>query len=436
MALTRTQLRSQVGRELGIIFSGTATSVDAAGAVQLNDTSDDSPFDPGDDSSRFNGAGLYILDSDADRYFRQNLTYVPASQRVTWTGALSPALTDTTPDYEIHTEPILSPFTIWPTLIDDALRLIRFISFQYISLTGRNYYDLADWDDIIGVERFRRLYYVGQNLLKNSEFRWPAAATVPTDWVMTLGTAGRNTDRDNVAYAVELDTTESIRQDATIRGPQRVRGVISVTNTGGTQTLSLTARRADGSSDEITSVASDGTTAVQQIVADLETTDNTATVRFEVNHVGGGSIGIVWSPMLYNLTDGVRQRIRPANVIQADATTTDPNIRLYCPDIDDAVGEMALLLPYPALALDTSTTAAPDDLIRAAVAVQVLRWLVSSPQIVDKSEYQQALTIWADKFDRRSKEHMRKIQKSRALWESGELAFSHMRLRRNIVESH
>lgn len=426
MALTRTQIRQEVGRELGIVFPGTATAVDAAGAVRIDDTSDDSPFDPGDDAVRYNGAGVYIIDSDADRYWRQNLTYTPGSQRISWSGALSPVLTDTTPDYELHTEPILHPLLVWPSLINDALALIRFISFKYINLSShRDYYDLDFYSDIIGVERMRRLYYVGDNLLRNPEFQWTQGGTTPANWTPT-GIPGKTT-KPNTEYAALLNTTEALDQVISIRGPKRLRGSINVdidTATG--ISLSLTARFTDGSTERLITgtQSSDG-----QLIVDIETTHETASVLYHIESAGGDAI--VWLPAVYDLSLGIRKRIQPATLVQHDATSTAPTIRMYAPSID-GVGQFALLLPYPALASDTATTTAPDELVKAAVAVQVLRWLVSNPQIVDKSEYTAALMIWSDRFNNRSREHMRKIQKTQQLWEWGEVSGRGSSMRKRI----
>jgi hypothetical protein len=107
---------------------------------------------------------------------------------------------------------------------------------------------------------------------------------------------------------------------------------------------------------------------------------------------------------------------------------SDGAMKMWVPP-HSGVGQMALLLPYPALgstATDTAdlvTTAAPDELVTSAVAIQVLRWLTQSPQIPSssKKEYLASLIVWEARFQQRARIHMRKIAKTQELWESGEL---------------
>lgn len=420
MTLNRQQIRQQVGAELGIVLSGTATSVSPAApnTTAIFDTSQDSPFDPGDNALRFNGAGVYLIDSDTDRFYRQNLTYVPSTQSVAWTGVIS--ATDTTPDFEIHTEPILHPLLVWPDLIADALRLIRFISLQYISLTHRGYYVLDAWPDILGVERIRRLYFIGQNYLDNPDFVWPTGATVPDDWTGT-GTAPIRSAQANVEHGAILAAASTLSQIASMPlQPGRFRGEVTAIAAVATPlTLTLRARLSSGATERVQTETTTVDNTTEHLAAEIETTSRTADIQFELA-AHAGATATVYSPLLVNLTHGERRRLQPVTAIAHNPGETNGGIRLYTPEID-GVGQFALLLPYASLATDTTSTSAPDDLVKAAVAVQVLRWLISNPQIMDKSEYQSALAIWADKFDRRAREHMRKIQKTQQLWEQGEL---------------
>ncbi|KKL87280.1 hypothetical protein LCGC14_1936270, partial [marine sediment metagenome] len=92
-------------------------------------------------------------------------------------------------------------------------------------------------------------------------------------------------------------------------------------------------------------------------------------------------------------------------------------------DVEQAfLAVLGRLEGYYAIAI--VTTAAPDELITSAVAIQVLRWLTQSPQIpaASKQEYLASLIIWEARFQQRARIHMRKIAKTQELWESGELA--------------
>ncbi|KKK74318.1 hypothetical protein LCGC14_2884990, partial [marine sediment metagenome] len=64
MALSRRTIRQTVGKDLGIIKVGTATTVDTSNDDDLTDTSDDSPLDPGDAATLLNGAGLLVVNPD------------------------------------------------------------------------------------------------------------------------------------------------------------------------------------------------------------------------------------------------------------------------------------------------------------------------------------------------------------------------------------
>lgn len=425
MALTAEQIRQQVGDDLGIVRLGTATSLDGAGALQLNDVSDDSPFDPGDSATRYDGAGLVVIDSDADRYYRQNLVYVPASQRVTWTGALSPNVTDSTPDYELHLEPFLHPLLDWPKLINRALKVIRRISWEYILLTGnRGYYDLTDWSNIDGVEQIRRLYYTGPNRLQNADFAdWPD--TNPADWTVTGSDVARLAVI-NYPHGVTLDSGEGLRQD--INAPASNKRYLAVVNvlpgSGSTVTLTLATLLSGGASERTVTATSTGETT-QQVTAEIEVTQRTATLRYEVS-TAGGACGF-WAPMVFDLSSGLRKQIKPMTTLIANDT-----VRLFVPK-RAGVGQFALLRPYDDLGT-TGTTSAPDELIKAAVAVQVLDYLGSHPQIPtgSKDAYKEQLVTAADRFRARYREHMRKIAKAQQLWEAGELQSSGLALSKAV----
>src|SRR5436309_617939 len=110
MAMTIRQARQRVGRELGIIYSGTTSS---ATTTSIVDTNAASPLDPGDVAERFNGAGVLVY-FGGSVFWRQNVTYTPATQTISWTGAIA-GLTGTVP-YEVHIEPVLNPLTNWPDI--------------------------------------------------------------------------------------------------------------------------------------------------------------------------------------------------------------------------------------------------------------------------------------------------------------------------------
>lgn len=429
MALTRRQLRQRVGqRELGLIFVGTTITTGAT--TQIIDTSDDSPLDPGDNAVRLNGAGLLVRDPDgnAGLSYRQNVTYVPATQEFTF-AAIS-GLTGT-PEYEIHLEPLLHPLLIWPGLIDDALALIRRISFQHILLTNRNYYDLTDWAEITGPEQVRRLYELSSNFLRNPEFEpWPAADATPTGWT-TTGTPVREVTEENVPFGVGLGSGETLYQDLQVATTdRRIKAVVWARNDADSKArLLLEARRADETVDDTQTVDFTTANGQRQLEAEVETSSLTDHVRITLSSESNAG-AIFWAPMAYDLTLGRRRRVKPiTTMLSAEGDAGAATMKLYTPRTSRQVGQMALLLPYPALgstatvAADDVTTSAPDELVIASVAVQVLRWLVTHPQIpsTSKAEYTRTLATWEARFRQRARTHMRKISKAQESWEAGEL---------------
>ena len=81
MALTRRQIRANVGGKIGIVRTGTATSI--TGTTAIFDVSVDSPLDPGDIAERLSGSGLLVV-AGSNIGYRQNVTYVPATQSITF----------------------------------------------------------------------------------------------------------------------------------------------------------------------------------------------------------------------------------------------------------------------------------------------------------------------------------------------------------------
>lgn len=418
MSMTYRAARQRVGRELGIILSGVATAVTG---TTLIDTSSDAPFDPGDKAERLNGAGILIFVVATSTYhYRTNVTYDPATQKITWAGSVASIAAGDT--YEVHLETILNPLTIWPDLFEDALKTIKRISWQEILLTGRGYYDLTDWTDIDGPEQVRRLYDVGPNILKNADLQdWPTSVTDPTDWSGT-GDPSRATVL-NYSHGFGLDAAagETLAQAVSIQGPGRLRVGALAKNVNGSNDLSvtLTARLADLSTERTSThtIASSGSTAVQRLRTELELTKRTASVLVTFTGAGSGNIAF-WMPFLYFLSGGQAHRIQPTNPMLVDDV-----VRLYVPD-PVGVGAMALLLPYATVADDGATVISStlnDNLLIAALAVQVLRWLVSNPQLPGRGQYQLQIAIWESKFNKRHREHMRKIFKTPQLWEAHEL---------------
>jgi hypothetical protein len=435
MALTRRQIRQRVGqRELGIIYVGTMTVTGAE--TQAIDTSDNSPMDPGDNALRYNGAGLLVRSPAGGTgiAYRQNVTYVPATQELT-IAAIS-GLTGT-PEYELHLEPLLHPLLIWPGLIDDALALIRRISFQHILFTNRNYYDLTDWAEIVGPEQVRRLYSIGTNLLQNPKFDpWPVANLAPNNWTGTGAGIVRGNIEENVPHSVGLDpaaVAETLEQIITLSvANRRVKCVVWARNDANSQArLTLQARRSGPTVEDSQIVTFTTASGQRQLEAEVETTSDTASVRILLDNAGAdASTATFWAPMLYDLAMGRRSRVKPITTMlagQGDAGAA--TMKLYVPYRSEQVGQMALLLPYPALGAVATTTAddvatsAPDELVIAAVATQVLRWLVTHPQIpsTSKTEYRVSLQTWEARFRQRARTHMRKIAKTQEMWEASEL---------------
>ena len=429
MALTRRQIRQRVGqRELGIIYVGTTTTTGAT--TQVIDTSDDSPMDPGDNALRYNGAGLLVRSPAGGTgiAYRQNVTYVPATQELT-VAAIS-GLTGT-PEYELHLEPLLHPLLIWPGLIDDALALIRRISFQHILFTNRNYYDLTDWAEIVGPEQIRRLYSIGTNLLRNPRFEpWPASQAVPDGWT-SVATPTRILVEENVPFALSLGSGETIYQDIQVGiQDRRIKAVVWARNDSDSEArLLLEARRSDETVDDAQTVNFTTASGQRQLEAEVETSHLTNHVRITLSSETAAG-AVFWAPLAYDLSMGRRSRIKPITTMlagQGDAGAA--TMKLYVPYRSEQVGQMALLLPYPALGAvatttaDDVTTSAPDELVIAAVATQVLRWLVTHPQIpsTSKTEYRLSLQTWEARFRQRARTHMRKIAKTQEMWEASEL---------------
>lgn len=424
MALTLKQIRQRVGKELGhIILVGTATAVGGPNLF-IDDTSPDSPFDPTDVNLRLNGAGILLHNPDGSGniFYRQNVLYTPSSQRISF-GTVT-GLTGT-PEYEIHRETLLHPLLIWPQLVNNALNKIKRLSFPHIYLNDRGFYDLAWYQDIIGSERIRRLYWVGNNLVANPDFDpWTNGADAPQQW--TASAAANEWHVPNVPNGAAISTGQNMLQVVTVGvNRRRFRGVVwafpANTSVG---TLTLTAKRSDGSNVRIVSAATPaGTTTVTyyELLVDLELPSDAATVEFKMSAANANCI--FWSPMAYNVSRGVRKRVQPITVFNENGS-----IRMYCPP-HRGVAQFGLLLPYAnfsgaaTVAADTTTTTAPDDLIIAAVAVEVLRWLSDQPDLPSDSkvEYNRALTTWASKFRQRAREHMRRLSKTQQAWEAGEL---------------
>jgi len=422
MTLQLRQIRQQVGRDLGLILFGTSSST-PAGDLTLLDTSQDSPLDPGDVAERLNGAGL-LIDDGTNLFYRQNTTYTPATQTLTFVGTIT--LADAV-YYEVHTEPILHPLNVWPNLVNESLQLIRRLSWRYILLTGRGYYDLNHWtadvsNPVVGPEQIRRLYYLGNNLLSNGDFRlWAAGEAVPDAWTAGAGAVARANNVLNYGNGVTCDATETLYQDIPVGGSRRkIRAAVWVDGSAtAAGRLTLDARTAAGSQYTVTATATaDGTR--QQLVAEIELPAHITTLRVTLEETVGGQTSTFWAPMVWDLGVGLMRRIQPLTTFLADN-----NLLMYTPEVSGCA-MMAALLPYPALstaathAADIATTTAPDNLIIAAVAVRVLSWLIENPGIADKTEYAAALLIWRDRFHNRAREHMRKLTKQQQTWEAGE----------------
>lgn len=417
MTISRQTIRRTVGGEIGIVRHGTTTSSSTTTAL---DTSSDSPFDSGDSDQLLTGAGI-LVDDGTTLHFRRNCTYDSSAQKLTF-GTIS-GLTGAK-QYEVHTEPLLHPLTEWPRLIDNGLALIRRIAAQPILLTGRGYYDITHWTDVEGVEQLRRLYLLGHSMLRNGDMaNWPSGDAVPNNWTLSGGSLTRIDNTVNYPSAAEVEAGEVLSQDIQMGSGNRrlAASVWTLPESGGAPVLSLYALDSAGTPlyyADGTGAVGDGTTR-EQLTVELEIAPYVHSVQIQLAGPDGHA-AVFWSPTLVQLNDGMRRRIQPFTTLDVDGT-----IRFYIPRVS-GVGEMVLLLPYAGLgsaathAADIATTTAPDKLIIAAVAVQVLGWLVSHPHIPDDSEYQEALQIWSDRFRKRAKEHMRKITKTQQLWEAGE----------------
>lgn len=426
MSMTIRQARARVGRELGIILTGVATAVTG---TSLNDTSSDSPFDPSDVQERLNGAAILVhVAATGLTHYRQNVSYSVGGQGFTWVGSIpSIAVGDA---YEIHLEPLLHPLLNWPDLIEDALKLLKFVSWQEILLTGRGYYDMSDYPDIDGPEQIRRLYDVGSNLLLNGSFEdWPTTATVPTNWSIVAGTVTQNFSPKNYR-GLTLSSLGSIRQTFSFRGPRRVRVVVWAKRNVHPSTVLLTVDVRNAASGTLHSAtASNSATAVDtpfRLAVDVEVEKEADSVRVTIENTAGTSGATIWAPLAYDLSDGLAQRIQPITTLIVDDV-----VRLFVPE-DDCVAQLTLLLPYTVPADDGTTvisTSLPDRLLIAALAVQVLRFLIMQPQLPDRGQYQLAIGIWEGLFERRHREHMRKIAKTQQRWEAGEQAHRRRGLR-------
>jgi len=226
----------------------------------------------------------------------------------------------------------------------------------------------------------------------------------------------------NYANAARLGTTESLYQNITYgHNSARVKVTVWGKMSAGTGTLTVTTRLADGTAERTVTDTTVSTTG-ELLTAEIETTQLTAQVRVALSSAGGNMD--VWAPMAYVMSQGYRRRIQPFNAILHDGV-----MKLFVPSGAAACGEMALLLPYAGLgstatdAADAVTTTAPDKLIEAAVAVQVLTFLAEHRDVptASKAEYAVLLKTWVEKFHQRTRLHMRRISKTQSVWETGEL---------------
>lgn len=428
MTLSQKQIRQRVGLELGgIILTGTASSVTT---TQINDTSNDSPLDPGDTPQRLSGCGLFILDFDGanNNIYRQNCVYVPGNQRLTFGTATG--LT-ATPEYEVYREPLLNPLTVMPTLISDALKKIRRLAFPHIYLNDRGFYDLSRFPDILGPERVRRLYWVGDNLFQNADFLdWPTAAAAPTHWTSVSGTpTHEHVPNYPNGAGFASGSGFGLQQIISVGVQSRRIRISSWWKPANASTLRvvITPQIDTGGTPEGRTItqtqAGDGST-IYEMVQEVETTPRTVQIQctFDLSVIGVSTTQF-WAPVAYPLSRGQRKRIQPLNVYNEDNVQ-----RMYVPK-RRGVAQFALLLPYATVAtpntttIDNVTTTAPDELVVAAVCVEVLRWLVGHPDIPaqSKTEYGRLLVTWTSKFRQRAREHMRKLAKSQQIWEAGEV---------------
>jgi hypothetical protein len=419
MSMTVRQVRQRVGRELGLILTGVATG---ATGTTLIDTSSDSPLDAGDSAVRLNGAGIliHVVGGGGATHYRANVTYTPSTQTITWVGAVASIATGDS--YEIHLEPVLNPLLNWPDLIEDALKTIKRYAMEEILLTDRDYYDLDDWRDIAGVEQIRRLYDVGSNYLENADFnQWTLGAAAPVSWTVGAGIVSEVTNTRNYRTA-SVGSAGILRQDANVQGPRRVRGVVHSSRVAGGSSCALSLDVRSASSSIVEVLDTDSTTATGtpfRLEAEVEVMREAAKVRVSLT-AGGGACNFRM-PLLYDLSAGQMRRIQPITPLDFD-----DELRLYVPAYF-TVARMALMLPYTVPTDDGLTVVSStlnDQLLIAAIAVQVIRWLIEQPQIPDKGTFGMLAGVWDAKFRKRHKEHMRKIAKTPQMWEAGELTGS------------
>jgi hypothetical protein len=226
----------------------------------------------------------------------------------------------------------------------------------------------------------------------------------------------------NYPNGASIATGKSIYQVMPIGvGSRRVKvSVWATTDNAATATVTLATYLTDGSVERTTNITQ-AVSLTGQLELEIETTAMTTGVRLTLASAGGTTL--FWAPMAYDLSRGVRQRVQPLTTLQADGTT-----RMYIPRTEGC-GQLALLLPYATLgsvathAADIATTTAPPELIEAAVAVQVLRFLAQYPALplTARQEYGLALRVWDDHFAVQLREHVRKLTKSASMWEAGEL---------------
>ena len=418
MATSHRKYRQDVGRELGLVKYGTASS---CSTTTVLDTTPDSWMDPADDASRYNEAGVFVSDG-TNVHFRQNAVYAPATQKLT-IGTISGL--SGTPYFEIHTETLLHPLNHWPYLINEGLQRIRKLSLQPLLMNGRGYYDLTDWSDVSAVSHFRRLYNVGANLFRNADFgQWVTGDNGPADW--TVSAVLTRIVPTNYAHAVQLDAGENLYQDINIgSGSRRIKVAMWVKGfSGATGTMTIAALLPDDSTERSTTavLADESADTDHKIIsAELELTNRTNKVR--VTFASAGAKCNMWSPMAWVMSKGQHQRITPVSAMHTDRT-----VRLWTPK-RSCVGELALLLPENQFtigtteALDVATVNAPYELAKASIIVQVLRFLVQHPEIpqASKKEYLLALSVWQTTFNLRIREHHRKLAKATSVWEAGEL---------------
>lgn len=421
---TSQTLRRKVGRELDIVLAGTATSVPGSTAG-LADISGDSPLDPSDPDSRFDGAGLLIRHANGNLYYRRNIDFLPASQELRFVAL--PGLAGT-PDYELHLEPQLHPLTIWPDLINEGLAYIRHIVRRPIMFaTGRNHYDLADYPEITGPEQVRALAYRGENLLLNPDFNeW--TGDVPGEWTRSAGTSEREAGATlNYPYACRFSGSlhqevDVISDDATVRAYAFFAEAAAARSS-----LVLEALASDGAVLKTAQADRPSGSGARTVTAALSLADDIERVRVKLESSGGESV--VFAPMIHYHDMGISRDIPQFRVEEA----IGGGLSMYSSSgrFGEGVGELALLLPYEKLA-GQFDLAATDDLVlgnpdpptdrllEAAVAVEVLNWLVRNPTLAARIEYASALRSWSDKRDDREEEYSRRIEKTAEMYPAGD----------------